>query len=84
MDNVRTMLHNQYSVGSRCKLKKLDLWGCENLQTVFPSSFLEGLQSLQILKITDCASLKEIFEMDSSNIVSPRKELSLHGQNPRG
>ena len=39
---------------------------CENLQTVFPSSFLEGLQSLQILEISSCPSLKENFEMDST------------------
>ena len=83
MGNVRTMWHNQYPVGSSCKLKKLQLWGCENLQTVFPSSFLEGLQSLQILEIRSCPSLKEIFEMDST-IVPPLKELYLHSQNPQG
>ena len=83
MGNVRTMWHNQYPVGSSCKLKKLQLWGCENLQTAFPSSFLEGLQSLQILEISSCPSLKEIFEMDST-IVPPLIELYLHSQNPQG
>ena len=63
MESVRTMWC--------CNLKKLCLQNCENLQTVFPSDFLKGLQSLQTLKISNCRSLKEIFEIDSINVVPP-------------
>ena len=80
MDNVRTMWHNQYTIDLCCKLKKLQLWRCGNLQTLFPPSFLKGLRRLHFLKIDDCSSLKEIFEIDIT-IVAPRKELSSYNQN---
>ena len=67
MDNVRTVWDNQDPVGSSSKLKDLYLKGCENLLIVFPSNFLEGIQSLQTLNIEDCCSLKEIFEMGEIN-----------------
>ena len=76
------------SVRSSSKLKDLYLIRCENLLTVFPSNFLKGLQSLQILKIEYCFSLKEIFEVGEINreksdgITIPQlKEMSSHGQN---
>ena len=84
MESVRTMWHNKYPVSWCFDLKKLCLRKCENLQTVFPSDFLEGLQSLQTLKISNCRSLKEIFEIDNINVVPPWKKLSLHSQNPQG
>ena len=90
MENVITIWDNQHPVGFSSKLKDLYLFGCDNLLTVFPSNFLEGLQSLQILEIEDCCSLKEIFEVGEINreksdgITIPQlKEMSSHGQNTK-
>ncbi|XP_034707094.1 disease resistance protein At4g27190-like [Vitis riparia] len=88
MENVITIWDNQHPVGSSSKLKDLYLFGCNNLLTVFPSNFLKGLQSLQILEIEDCCSLKSIFEVGEINreisdgITIPQlKEMSSYGQN---
>lgn len=70
MESVRRMWKHQHTIDSCSKLKDLRLWGCGNLQTIFPSNFLAGgLQSLRILDIHDCRSLKEIFEVDSMKSV---------------
>ncbi|XP_034707099.1 disease resistance protein At4g27190-like [Vitis riparia] len=88
MENVITIWDNQHPVGSSSKLKDLYLNRYKNLLTVFPSNFLKGLQSLQILKIEDCCSLKDIFEVGEINreksdgITIPQlKEMSSYGQN---
>lgn len=59
--NVRTIWHNQYLVDSCCTLKELKLESCQNIECVFPSTFVEGLKNLKSLIVDTCPSLKYLF-----------------------
>ncbi|XVF42835.1 hypothetical protein PTKIN_Ptkin01aG0397200 [Pterospermum kingtungense] len=64
--NVKSIWHNQLHQDSFCNLKMLKVEYCDGLLNVFSSSLLGRLE---ILTVTDCASLEQVFELQGSNIV---------------
>ncbi|KAK3200234.1 hypothetical protein Dsin_023649 [Dipteronia sinensis] len=66
MDNLKMIWHNQLEGGSFSKLKSLEVYNCQKLLTVFPSSIFGIISqsrdlcfsSLQELVVFDCQSLK--------------------------
>ncbi|MED6215963.1 hypothetical protein PIB30_003166 [Stylosanthes scabra] len=54
-------------------LKKLEIYGCEKVEVIFPVSVLPYLPELERLEITECQELKQIIEEDVES-----KRLSNH------
>ena len=66
LDNVEKIWHNhEFIADSVGNLKRLSVRSCQKLQNVIPSNVLKRLPSLQILKIVDCNSLEEVFDLES-------------------
>ncbi|KAJ9682085.1 hypothetical protein PVL29_018123 [Vitis rotundifolia] len=88
LSNVITMWHNQLPLESCCKLERLEIMHCDKLLNVFTSNILKGLQSLKDVKICDCDSVEEIFDLRGVNCneihdiaTIPLKQLSLERLN---
>ena len=61
--------HNHELVpDSVCKIKKLHVGSCKNLMNIFPPNMLRRLQNLEKLKIEDCNSVEEVFEVRGENV----------------
>ncbi|OMO49412.1 Disease resistance protein [Corchorus capsularis] len=61
--NVKWIWYNNQPHGySYGKLKELTVEYCVALLNVFPSSVLGAFQSLEMLEVTDCSSLEEVFD----------------------
>lgn len=72
--------YKQLHGDSFCKLKVVRVEFCETLTTLVPSYSLSRLSSVEYLKITSCASVEQVFEVQGFNIVSPLqlKQLLIH------
>ncbi|KAM4087566.1 hypothetical protein ACB094_07G003900 [Castanea mollissima] len=68
INNLKMLWHNQLVSDSICKIKKLHVGSCKNLMKVFPSNTLRRLQNLEELKIEDCNSVEEVFEVGGENV----------------
>ncbi|KAM3693697.1 hypothetical protein ACJW31_07G003100 [Castanea mollissima] len=68
INNLKMLWHNQLVSDSICKIKKLHVGSCKNLMKVFPSNMLRRLQNLEELKIEDCNSVEEVFEVGGENV----------------
>ena len=60
--------HNQLVPNSFCKLNRLRVDQCENLMNIFPHNMLRRLQNLEDLKIRNCNSVEEVFEVRQTNV----------------
>ncbi|KAF2294525.1 hypothetical protein GH714_012204 [Hevea brasiliensis] len=69
MNDMKSIWHSQFATDSFCKLKSLTISDCSKLRTVFPSNFLERFQRLEELKVYDCISLQEIYQLEGSNVI---------------
>ncbi|KAJ9682087.1 hypothetical protein PVL29_018124 [Vitis rotundifolia] len=66
LDNVEKIWHNhEFIADSFGNLKRLSVRSCQKLRNVIPSNMLKRLPSLQILKIVDCNSLEEVFDLEA-------------------
>ncbi|WJX10976.1 hypothetical protein P8452_01642 [Trifolium repens] len=79
MDNLKTIWHPQFET-----LKKLQVNSCNNIVVVFPSSMQKTYNKLEMLEITNCALVEEIFELsfNGSNSVEDTthlKEVTIDG-----
>ncbi|KAL6286198.1 hypothetical protein ACE6H2_010588 [Prunus campanulata] len=63
---LRTIWHNQLAPDSFPKLKKVNVFKCHSLRTIFVSSMMGGLNALHTLDIKQCQSLQVVFEEASS------------------
>ncbi|OMO76141.1 Disease resistance protein [Corchorus olitorius] len=61
--NVKQIWYHQPQAYSCGKLKDLTVEYCNALLNVFTSSVLGAFQSLEMLKVTDCSSLEEVFDI---------------------
>ncbi|KAL4613773.1 hypothetical protein ACB092_07G004500 [Castanea dentata] len=68
INNLKMLWHNQLVPDSICKIKKLHVGSCKNLMNVFPPNMLRSLQNLEELKIEDCNSVEEVFEVRGENV----------------
>ncbi|KAF3958232.1 hypothetical protein CMV_016837 [Castanea mollissima] len=68
INNLKMLWHNQLVSDSICKIKKLHVGSCKNLMNVFPPNMLRRLQNLEELKIEDCNSVEEVFEVRGENV----------------
>ncbi|XP_044468901.1 probable disease resistance protein At4g27220 isoform X2 [Mangifera indica] len=80
LDNLQMIWYKQLHGDSFCKLKVVRVEFCETLTTLVPSYTLSRLSSVEYLKITNCASVEQVFEVQGFNIVSPLqlKQLLIH------
>ena len=62
------MWHNQLVRDSFCKLQQLHVDSCENLMNIFPPNMLRRLQNLETLRIYNCKSVEEVFEIRGVNV----------------
>ncbi|XP_059437907.1 probable disease resistance protein At4g27220 [Corylus avellana] len=68
VDDLKIIWGNQFAVDSFYKLQDITVYSCENLLNVFRSDMLERFQSLEKLRIRDCHSLQEVFEVQGMNV----------------
>ncbi|KAL8110380.1 hypothetical protein AgCh_026194 [Apium graveolens] len=48
-------------VSSFCKLKKLRVWLCDEMETVIPPAMLNRMRDLETIRIWNCKSLRNVF-----------------------
>ncbi|KAK6289271.1 hypothetical protein POUND7_000812, partial [Theobroma cacao] len=65
---VKRLWYNQLHADSFCKMKELKVQYCDELLNMFPSHVLRVFLRLEILTITDCDSLKEVFELQAQGL----------------
>ncbi|XP_045824890.1 uncharacterized protein LOC123917261 isoform X2 [Trifolium pratense] len=58
MDNLKTIWHRQFET-----VKMLQVSNCKKIVVVFPSSMQKTYTKLEMLEVTDCALVEEIFEL---------------------
>ncbi|KAK4596163.1 hypothetical protein RGQ29_014280 [Quercus rubra] len=63
MENLKIIWHDQLAENSFFKLQSLIVEYCENLVNIFESNMLTRFQSLETLKVRNCGSLQEVFEI---------------------
>ena len=70
LKNVKSIWYSQPQLhgDSFCKLKELEVEHCDELLNIFSSFLLPVFQRLEILTVTDCASLEEVFELQRLDI----------------
>ncbi|KAF3948771.1 hypothetical protein CMV_025266 [Castanea mollissima] len=68
INNLKILWHNQLVSDSICKIEKLHVGSCKNLMKIFPPNMLRRLQNLEELKIEDCNSVEEVFEVRGENV----------------
>ncbi|KAK8272989.1 hypothetical protein V6Z12_D11G374800 [Gossypium hirsutum] len=61
--NVKRMWYKQLCSKSFSNLKELEVELCDSLLNIFPHFFLGVFQRLEKLRVTDCASLEEVFQL---------------------
>ncbi|TYI58605.1 hypothetical protein E1A91_D11G371900v1 [Gossypium mustelinum] len=61
--NVKRMWYKQLCSKSFSNLKELEVKHCDSLLNIFPHFFLGVFQSLEKLRVADCASLEEVFQL---------------------
>ncbi|KAK2400421.1 hypothetical protein QL285_050127 [Trifolium repens] len=79
MDNLKTIWHHQFET-----LKKLQVNNCNNIVVVFPSSMQKTYDKLEMLEVTNCGLVEEIFELSfngSSSVedTTHLKEVTIDG-----
>ncbi|KAJ7962142.1 Disease resistance protein [Quillaja saponaria] len=63
IDNLRNVWDHQITSNSFSKLKRIRISGCAKLVTIFPYNLIRNFSSLEILKIENCNSVEEIFDL---------------------
>ncbi|KAK2454202.1 putative disease resistance protein [Trifolium repens] len=58
MDNLKTIWHHQFET-----LKNLQVNNCNKIVAVFPSSMQKTYNKLEMLEVTNCGLVEEIFEL---------------------
>ncbi|XP_017977192.1 PREDICTED: uncharacterized protein LOC18599617 isoform X2 [Theobroma cacao] len=66
--NVKRLWFNQFHADSFCKMKELKVEYCDELLNIFPSFVLGVFQRLEMLRVTDCGSLEEVFELGAQGL----------------
>ncbi|PNX79948.1 putative CC-NBS-LRR resistance protein, partial [Trifolium pratense] len=79
MDNLKSIWHCQFET-----LKMLQVNNCNKIVVVFPSSLQKTYNKLEMLEITDCSLVEEIFELNfngSSSVedTTHLKEVTIDG-----
>ena len=65
---MKIIWHNQCISNSFRKLERMTVSKCDNLTNIFPPNMLGRLQNLQDLRISDCGSAEEVFEIQGTNV----------------
>ncbi|KAK8514672.1 hypothetical protein V6N12_057569 [Hibiscus sabdariffa] len=80
--NVKRIWNNQVHAGSFPNLKGLEVAYCDGLLNIFPFHLQKVFHGLEILRVTDCASLEQVFQLQvnasENNVVSSQlREVNL-------
>ena len=65
LHSVENIWHNEFISDSFGKLKRLFVRSCQKPKNIIPSNMLKRLPNLQILKIVDCYSVEEVFDLEA-------------------
>ena len=65
---MKIIWHNQIISDSFRKLESLTVSKCDNLTNIVPPNMLGRLQNLQVLWISCCGSIEEVFEIQGTNV----------------
>ncbi|CAI8601838.1 unnamed protein product [Vicia faba] len=76
MDNLKTIWHHQFG-----SLKSLHVNNCKRIVVIFPSSMQKTYNKLEMLEVTNCSLVEEIFELTFSCIedTTHLKEVTIIG-----
>lgn len=72
MKNLKTTWHYQFD-----GVKTMEIKNCEKVEIIFPSDMQRKFCSLETLMVTDCDSVKEIFELNTNDICSKEDKTKL-------
>ncbi|KAF8038081.1 hypothetical protein BT93_B0821 [Corymbia citriodora subsp. variegata] len=67
--------HNELSKKSFSKLASIAIRDCENLSHIFPSNIIEVFQSLKMIEVVNCTSLKSLMQHVAVNTKKRPKNL---------
>ncbi|KAL0005342.1 hypothetical protein SO802_012903 [Lithocarpus litseifolius] len=76
MDSMKMIWPNQLISDFFGKLETLTVSGCTNLTNIIPPNMLRTLRNLKELKIYDCDSLEEVFEIQGTNNVEESRDIA--------
>ncbi|GAU50692.1 hypothetical protein TSUD_410480 [Trifolium subterraneum] len=82
MDNLKTIWHHQFET-----VKMLQLNNCDKIVVVFPSSMQKTYNKLEMLEVTNCALVEEIFELnfkESSSVEDTTHLKKIWSGDPQG
>ncbi|XP_042990731.1 uncharacterized protein LOC122317790 isoform X2 [Carya illinoinensis] len=63
MDDMKVIWNTQFVEGSFCKLQNMGVEYCANLNSIFPFHMFKVFQSLELLNVVHCSSLKQVFDL---------------------
>ncbi|KAJ7962144.1 Disease resistance protein [Quillaja saponaria] len=63
IDNLRNVWDHQITSNSFFKLKSIKISGCAKLVAIFPNNLIRNFPSLEILKVENCSSVEDIFDL---------------------
>ncbi|KAL9356388.1 hypothetical protein Peur_049641 [Populus x canadensis] len=67
IENLEKMWHNQLAEDSFCQLRSVTISSCKRLVRVFPSILLETFRMVEMLDISHCPLLEEIFDLQETS-----------------
>ncbi|KAL4637752.1 hypothetical protein ACB092_03G098800 [Castanea dentata] len=76
MDSMKMIWSNQLISDCFGKLETMTISGCPNLTNIVPPNMLRTLRNLKKLKIYDCNSLEEVFEIQGTNNVEESRDIA--------
>ncbi|XP_043814388.1 uncharacterized protein LOC110619224 isoform X2 [Manihot esculenta] len=68
INELKKIWHRPLAANSFFKLKSLDVNDCQKLMAVFPSNDLERFRRMEGLRVSNCASLQEIYQLEGFNV----------------
>ncbi|KAG6701565.1 hypothetical protein I3842_08G171500 [Carya illinoinensis] len=63
MDDMKVIWNTQFAADSFCKLQNMSVESCANLNSIFPFQTFKVFQSLELLNVVRCSSLKQVFDL---------------------
>ena len=67
IESLEKMWHNQPAEDSFCQLRSVTISSCKRLVRVFPSILLETFRMVEMLDISHCPLLEEIFDLEETS-----------------
>ncbi|KAG2693901.1 hypothetical protein I3760_08G116700 [Carya illinoinensis] len=63
MDDMKVIWNAQLATNSFCKLQMMRVESCANLNSIFSFKMFKVFQSLELVNVLGCGSLKQVFDL---------------------